>query len=146
MMIDGLKRRCQSGGGGLVIRSVVSLAPFAYLASAASTVDPTTSLLPTRLHDVDSGIATAMSAWIRLATCSTAPSIASFPPASPAQHVWDHAIVARQRRRLARRSLFSATHCDLCRLERAINVRACVAESTAQPKRRQFDDSIVHAH
>ena len=76
--------------GGLGIRSVVSLAPSAYLASAASTVDLTTSLLPTRLHDVvDSGIANAMSAWIRLATCSTAPSIASFPPASPVQHVWD---------------------------------------------------------
>ena len=73
------------------IRSVVSLAPSAYLASAASTVDLTTSLLPTRLHDaVDNGIATAMSAWIRLATCSTAPSIALFPPASPVQHAWDN--------------------------------------------------------
>ncbi len=44
----------------------------------------------TILDAVDSGIATAMSAWIRLATCSTAPSIASFPPASPVQHVWDN--------------------------------------------------------
>ena len=49
--------------GGLGIRGVVLLAPSAYLASAARTVELTTSLLPTRLHDVaDSGMATAKSA------------------------------------------------------------------------------------
>ena len=49
--------------GGLGIRSVVSLAPSAYMASAASTAELTSSLLPTRLRDVvDSGMATAMSA------------------------------------------------------------------------------------
>jgi len=48
----------------LGVHSVVSLAPSAYLASAASTVELTTSLLPSRLRDVvDGGIATAMSAW-----------------------------------------------------------------------------------
>jgi hypothetical protein len=51
--------------GGLGIRSVVSLAPSIYMASAASTAELMLSLLPTRLRDVvDSGVATAMSAWL----------------------------------------------------------------------------------
>jgi len=55
--------------GGLGVRSVFSLAPSAYLASAASTEELTMSLLPSRLRDVvDSGIATAMSAWSQSAT------------------------------------------------------------------------------
>jgi len=77
--------------GGLGIRSVVSLAPSAYLASAASTEELTSSLLPTRLRDViDSGIATAMSAWSQLATRSSTTSTSTpSPPASPVQRVWD---------------------------------------------------------
>ena len=72
--------------GGLGIRSVVSLAPSAYIASAASTAELTSSLLPTRLRDVvDSGMATAMSAWITLASRPSTPSSAVFPPASSAQ-------------------------------------------------------------
>jgi hypothetical protein len=51
--------------GGLGIRSVVSLAPSAYLASAASTKELTASLLPSRLREVtDNGITSATSAWI----------------------------------------------------------------------------------
>ena len=76
--------------GGLGIRSVVSLAPSAYMASAASTAELTSSLLPTRLRDVvDSGMATAMSAWITLASRPSTPSSAVFPPASSAQRAWD---------------------------------------------------------
>jgi hypothetical protein len=42
---------------GLGIRRVVSLAPSAYMASAASTAELTSSLLPTRLREVvDSGV------------------------------------------------------------------------------------------
>ena len=54
--------------GGLGVRSVVMLAPSAYLASAASTTELTVSLLPARLRDtVDSGIVPATSAWLRMA-------------------------------------------------------------------------------
>jgi hypothetical protein len=56
--------------GGLDIHSVVSLAPSAYMASAASTAELMLSLLPTQLHNVvDSGVATTMSAWIMWASC-----------------------------------------------------------------------------
>ena len=49
--------------GGLGVRGVVLLAPSAYLASAASTTELTSTLLPERLRDIeDSGIAAAMSA------------------------------------------------------------------------------------
>ena len=77
--------------GGLGIRSVVSLAPSAYLASAASTKDLTTSLLPARLQGiVDSGIAAAMSAWTQMATSTSSSVIAPCPPESPVQRVWDN--------------------------------------------------------
>lgn len=77
--------------GGLGIRSVVSLAPSAYLASAARTEELTTSLLPTRLSAVvDSGIVTAMTAWSQLATSSSTSSTASSPPASRVQQTWDN--------------------------------------------------------
>ena len=67
--------------GGLGIRIVVSLAPSAYLASAANTVELTSSLLPTRLRDVvDSGIAIAMSTWTKLASSSTIVSADPSPP------------------------------------------------------------------
>jgi len=77
--------------GGLGIRSVVSLAPSAYLASAASTVELTSSLLPTRLRDVvDSGIAIAMSTWTKLASSSTIVSADPSPPVTQVQRVWDN--------------------------------------------------------
>ena len=67
----GLRRHCQYVGGGIAVRSAVLLAPSAYLASAASTTELTSSLLPVRLHDtMDSGIASATSAWLRQANFS----------------------------------------------------------------------------
>ena len=69
--------------GGLGVRSVVSLAPSAYLASAASTATLTSTLLPPRLRDVkDSGIDTAMTAWSRQSANSPATT-------SSAQRDWD---------------------------------------------------------
>jgi len=67
--------------GGLGVRSVVLLAPSAYLASAASTMELTSTLLPIRLRDIeDSGVASAMSAWRMATTSRTAtPSITSQP-------------------------------------------------------------------
>ena len=54
--------------GGMGVRSAVLLAPSAYLASAASTTELTSSFLLVRLRDVmDSGIASATFAWLRLA-------------------------------------------------------------------------------
>jgi hypothetical protein len=80
--------------GGLGIRSVVSLAPSAYLASAASTKELTASLLPSRLREVtDNGIASATSAWIQLVTNKSADSsqvTSPIPPDSPVQRVWDN--------------------------------------------------------
>ena len=50
--------------GGLGIRSAVMLAPSAYLASAAGTLDLTTRILPDRLRDSeDSYVKSAMDAW-----------------------------------------------------------------------------------
>jgi len=71
----------------------MSLAPSAYLASAASTEELTTSLILSRLRDVfDSGIATAMSAWSQSSTSPSTTSIAPSPPApaSAVQRVWDN--------------------------------------------------------
>ena len=74
--------------GGLGVRSITLLAPSAYMASAASTMELTSALLPARLRDVeDSGVASAMSAWTRMATTTTASTIS--PPASTAQRTWD---------------------------------------------------------
>jgi len=74
--------------GGLGVRSIVLLAPSAYLASAASTMELTSALLPARLRDiVDSGVASAMSAWTLAATNTTASTIS--PPTSTAQRTWD---------------------------------------------------------
>ena len=64
MTSDGAKHLCSSGGGGLGVRNIVLLAPSAYLASAASTTDFTSILLPARLRDVkDSGVDAALVAW-----------------------------------------------------------------------------------
>jgi len=68
-------------------------APSVYLASAASTTELTSILLPARLQAVkDSGIDVTLAAWTTLAndplevsTASTSPS----PPVSTAQRVWD---------------------------------------------------------
>jgi len=79
--------------GGLGIRSVVSLAPSAYLASAASTKELTTSLLPTRMKEiVDGGIAPATSAWVQLATRKSSPTTIPCPPDSTVQRVWDNQV------------------------------------------------------
>ena len=74
--------------GGLGVRGITLLAPSAYLASAASTMELTSAILPARLRDIeDSGVASAMSAWTMQATSPTAPSIG--PPVSTAQRIWD---------------------------------------------------------
>jgi len=83
---------CQMGWLG--IRSVVSLAPSAYLASAASTKELTASLLPTHLRELtDSGIASATSAWIQWASSKSAdssPVTSPIPPDSSVQRIWDN--------------------------------------------------------
>jgi hypothetical protein len=76
--------------GGLGVRGVVLLAPSAFLASAASTTQLTTALVPARLHDViESGITTATSAWIRQATSHTSPTQVPSLPVSSVQRAWD---------------------------------------------------------
>jgi hypothetical protein len=77
--------------GGLGVRGVVLLAPSAYLASAASTSEFKSALLPPHLRDVkDSGIDhVAQAAWSELATY---PSCATYVPDAPAsfmQRAWD---------------------------------------------------------
>ena len=71
--------------GGLGVRSVVSLAPSAYLASAACTAELKSTLLPAHLRDVDdSGVAVSLPVWKRHSS--------SPPPSSPsslAQRNWD---------------------------------------------------------
>ena len=75
--------------GGLGVRGITLLAPSAYLASAASTMELTSALLPMRLRIIeDSGIASAMSTWTRLATSSKDLSFTPSPP-SKLQRVWD---------------------------------------------------------
>ena len=75
--------------GGLGVRSAVLLAPSAYLASAASTTELASSLLPVRLRDaVDSGIEPATSAWLRLAHYPLQSSPTAMPT-SIAQRSWD---------------------------------------------------------
>jgi hypothetical protein len=81
--------------GGIGIRDVVSLAPSAYLASAASTMDLVTRLLPPRLHGtIDSGYEVAFASW-SLLTGSIQSSIHSSQSSSQsqlhpmAQRSWD---------------------------------------------------------
>ena len=75
--------------GGLGVRGITLLAPSAYLASAASTMELTSALLPMRLRIIeDSGIASAMSTWTRLATSSKDMTFTPSPP-SKLQRVWD---------------------------------------------------------
>ena len=76
--------------GGLGVRGITLLAPSAYLASAASTMELTSTLLPARLRVIeDSGVASAMSTWTRLATSSTALMSTPPQPLSSAQRAWD---------------------------------------------------------
>ena len=66
---DGTKHHCHSDGVVFVYVAVVLLAPSAYLASAASTAECTSTLLLARLRDIkDSGIDAALSAWSKQAT------------------------------------------------------------------------------
>ena len=84
----GYRRRFQYGGVVWVsVEYVVSLAPSAYLTSAASTMELTSTLLPARLTDVeDSGIV-ATSVWTRPATIPTLASVTSTAPVTPTSHV-----------------------------------------------------------
>lgn len=80
--------------GGLGVRGVVLLAPSAFLASAASTKELTSTLLPARLRATkSSGIDAAVAAWTRQATnpfeVSILPATPSLP-VSTTQRVWDH--------------------------------------------------------
>jgi hypothetical protein len=76
--------------GGLGVRGVVLLAPSAYLASAASTSELKSALLPPRLRDVkDSGIDVALAAWSELATYPSGATSAPDAPASFRQRAWD---------------------------------------------------------
>jgi hypothetical protein len=59
------------------------------MVSAASTIKLTSALLPMRLRITeDSGIASAMSTWTRLASNSKDPT-STLPPTSQLQRVWD---------------------------------------------------------
>ena len=87
-MRDSVRRRCQSDGGGPGVRSVVLLPPSAHLTSATSTAERASITFPARLGDaVDSEIAPATSAWLKLAYYSRQ----STPTASApiAQRSWD---------------------------------------------------------
>ena len=71
--------------GGLGVRSVISLAPSANLASAACTSELKSSLLPTHLREVeDNGVSISLSAW-RIQSSSPPPSSTS----SSTQTNWD---------------------------------------------------------
>ena len=60
--------------GGLGVRSAVSLAAPAYLASAAGTLDRVLSILPSRLHtSVDPTVAVAQESWQSVVGTSTHP-------------------------------------------------------------------------
>ena len=75
--------------GGLGVRGVVLLAPSAYLASAASTMELTSTILPARLRDIkDSGVDAALAAWTSQAANPIEMSTPS-PPSSTVQRVWD---------------------------------------------------------
>lgn len=74
--------------GGLGIRSVAMLAPSAYLASAASTTELTSSLLPSHLRDIkDSHTPAALIEW---SSFMSSPSSTLPPPASKVQRDWDN--------------------------------------------------------
>ena len=76
--------------GGLGICGACLLAPSAYLASAASTKELTLSLLATLLHGtIDSGISTAIDAWLSAAATSSPLSPVSLP-SSAIQRTWDN--------------------------------------------------------
>jgi hypothetical protein len=76
--------------GGLGVRSVIMLAPSAYLASAACTMELTSSLLPAYLRDSkDSGIAPATSAWLHLARYLPSNTQTILTPASMVQRSSD---------------------------------------------------------
>ena len=75
--------------GGLGVRGVVLLAPSAYLASAASTMELISTILPARLRDIkDSGVDAALAAWTSQAANPIEMSTPS-PPSSTVQRVWD---------------------------------------------------------
>ena len=73
--------------GGLGVRSAVSLAAPAYLASAAGALDRLISILPARLHaSVDPAEAVALDSWRSAVDASTNPPTADY---AKRQHAWD---------------------------------------------------------
>jgi len=73
--------------GGLGVRSAALLAPSAYLASAASTLDKVISLLPIRLHAIaDPSASVALRLWQAAAGTSITPPAAEL---SKLQRAWD---------------------------------------------------------
>lgn len=75
--------------GGLGVRSAVSLAPSAFLASAASTDELQTKLLPSQLHSIpDLAIQSSLAVWHLNSDASSAVPV---QPSSSKQRVWDDA-------------------------------------------------------
>jgi hypothetical protein len=73
--------------GGLGVRSAVSLAPSAFLASAASTADLQTLLLPAQLHMIpDTALESSLVAWRSNSNTSVA---VPDQPSSSQQRAWD---------------------------------------------------------
>ena len=74
--------------GGLGVRSAVSLASSAYLASAASTADRVNTLLPARLHQLplDASVKSALLAWQSAVGPSVTPPISAH---AARQRAWD---------------------------------------------------------
>jgi hypothetical protein len=73
--------------GGLGVRSAVLLAPSAYLASAAGTLDRVISLLPSHLHAItDPSVAAALQSWQAAAGASVVPPIGEL---CKLQRAWD---------------------------------------------------------
>lgn len=76
--------------GGLGIRGVAMLAPSAYLASAASTAELASSLLPQRFRVVkDSNVPVAMAAWTAQASSASPPTSTRTAPTLTIQRAWD---------------------------------------------------------
>ena len=72
---------------GLGVHADIFADPPAYLATAASTVELTYALLPLHRRTIeDSGVASAMSAWIRQASSQTASISTPSPPPSTTVH------------------------------------------------------------
>jgi hypothetical protein len=129
--------------GGLGNLGVFLLAPSAFLASAASTMELTFALFPARLHDVkDSGIDTAMSAWLRHASCSTT-STAPTPPFSTAQRAGT-TFAARCKRTYCSKLRSTCRSSSLAR--RMFSRFRCLARGPSTVQCRSVDDEQDGSH